>query len=164
MLAMPVIGLVQVGEASMADRYLYLPAVGIFIVIAWGAVELTSEWPETARQMILGVGTMLAMCSCLVGTFLQVNYWHDSEMLFQHALAVAPAGNRVGEFNMGVAEYNLGQALSQKGNIKEAKPSIMKRQCDTTPTTQKRAITSDFAWPCRAILPRPQIIMPEPCS
>ncbi len=115
----PVIGLVQVGEASMADRYMYIPALGIFIGIAWYVAELTSIWPASTRKVVLSLMAFLVLGGCTLGTCAQIGYWHDSVALFRHVLDVAP-NNRVGEYNMGVAEYNLAQALTAKGKIPDA--------------------------------------------
>ena len=116
----PVIGLVQVGEASMADRYLYVPALGIFIAVAWYVSESADVWPAATGKGVLGLLALLTLGGCIACTSIQVSYWHDSVALFQHVLDVAPANNQVGEYNLGVAEYNLGQALSAKGKISDA--------------------------------------------
>ena len=106
----PVIGLVQVGAASHADRYTYLPAVGLWIMVAWGAAELAERWPR-AKPAIAGLGA--ASCAaCLCVTWFQVQYWENSIALFSHALQVT-SGNYV-------AYNNLGSALKNEGQIDEA--------------------------------------------
>ena len=116
----PVIGLVQVGEASMADRYLYIPALGIFIAAVWGVADLASGWGAAVRNGVGGAMSVLTLASCIALTVIQIGYWHDSVTLFQHVLDVTPKDNRVGEYNMDVAEYNLGQGLAIRGKVIDA--------------------------------------------
>jgi len=106
----PVIGLVQVGAASHADRYTYLPAVGLSIMLAWGAAELAERWPR-AKPAIAGLAAAsCAACLCLA--WFQVQYWENSITLFRHAIQVT-SGNYV-------AYNNLGSALKSEGQIDEA--------------------------------------------
>jgi tetratricopeptide (TPR) repeat protein len=106
----PVIGLVQVGAASHADRYTYLPAVGLSIMLAWGAAELAERWPS-AKPAIAGLAAAsCAACLCLA--WFQVQYWENSITLFRHAIQVT-SGNYV-------AYNNLGSALKSEGRIDEA--------------------------------------------
>ena len=106
----PVIGLVQVGGQAMADRYTYLPSLGLFIIIIWGAYELTWRWRY--HVIISSVAGSVAIILCLCVTSQQLEYWQDSETLFGHALAVT-------EDNY-VAHNNLGLALEKKGQTDEA--------------------------------------------
>ena len=106
----PVIGLIQVGEQSMADRYTYIPAVGIFIGIAWGLYEWQAGGAQ--RKWVLGSAASLALAGCVMRTHIQVNYWHDTASLFRHALAVTT--------DNAVAAFDLGQVLAARGEIKEA--------------------------------------------
>jgi protein O-mannosyl-transferase len=80
----PVIGIVQVGRQALADRYSYVPLVGLFIAIVWMAADLL-ERPRPAWRWT-AVGAIVAVC--LVTTTMQVSYWRDSVTLFGHALAV----------------------------------------------------------------------------
>lgn len=82
----PVIGLVQVGAQAMADRYTYLPLVGIFIMVAWGAAEFGTKWRY--RSMGFGVAGGVVLAALLICTRIQVRYWQDSLTLFGHTLAV----------------------------------------------------------------------------
>ncbi len=106
----PVIGLVQVGGQSMADRYTYIPSLGLLILVVWGACELAPRWRHYEMAFSLAGGA--AMVVCLVLTRQQLGYWQDSETLFQHSLAVG--GNSY------IAHNNLGDALDRKGQIDEA--------------------------------------------
>ncbi len=82
----PVIGLVQAGAQSIADRYTYIPLVGVFIIAAWGAAEFTALWPTPAK-VLAAVAVLLA---CGLATSRQVTYWSSNEALFTHAFAVMP--------------------------------------------------------------------------
>ena len=82
----PVIGLVQVGDAALADRYTYLPLIGIFLVVVRGAGELCANRPAAGTW--LGLGAALVLAACAWRTRIQVGYWQDSGTLFRHALAV----------------------------------------------------------------------------
>ncbi len=106
----PVIGLVQVGQAARADRYTYLPLIGLGLALAWGGLDLGRGRPCLRRA----VG---AVASCVppalaVATALQTLTWRDGETLFRHALAVTERNH--------VAHINLGVALSNRGRLEEA--------------------------------------------
>jgi tetratricopeptide (TPR) repeat protein len=82
----PVIGLVQVGSQSLADRYTYVPLIGLFIMIAWGLPELLAKWKhQRAALGAAGIAAILVLSICTYG---QVGYWRDSVTLFEHALKV----------------------------------------------------------------------------
>jgi len=106
----PVIGLVQVGGQAMADRYAYLPSLGIMILTVWGACELAWGWRRGV--IVLPAVGLAATVACLVLTRQQLGYWQDSETLFRHALAVTQ--------NNYLARNNLGEALDEKGQTDEA--------------------------------------------
>lgn len=101
----PMIGVVQVGRQAMADRYAYLPFVGLFIAAVWGCGELFASIKlSTVAQGTIAATVLLAYAST---AFLQINYWHNSYTLFSHALAVTR--------HNGIAESNLGTALMEMG-------------------------------------------------
>ena len=102
----PVIGLVQVGAQAMADRYTYLPALGIFIAIAWELPELLALKP--AAKPILGMVAILALVGCLVITHRQLPVWKDSVSLFSHAIEVT-TDNPIAHGSLGQAWADLGQ-------------------------------------------------------
>jgi tetratricopeptide (TPR) repeat protein len=82
----PVIGLVQIGEQIMADRYTYIPSIGIFIIIAWGAEEIFSRkhYPR-----VLAVSAAAAVIAAMIlATRVQTGYWRDAPTLFKRAIAV----------------------------------------------------------------------------
>jgi tetratricopeptide (TPR) repeat protein len=84
----PVIGIVQVGIQSMADRYTYVPLIGIFIIIAWGTWDLASHFHWRWEALAIAAAVCLSICGRL--TMRQVGYWHDTETLFQRAVEVEP--------------------------------------------------------------------------
>jgi Flp pilus assembly protein TadD len=106
----PVIGLVQVGQQAMADRYLYIPSLGVFILVVWGVFELTRGWRYQAVGLSVTGSAAIVLCTAL--TRQQLGYWQDGETLFEHALEVTE--------NNYLAHTNLGFALGSKGRIDEA--------------------------------------------
>lgn len=106
----PVIGIVQVGSQGMADRYTYLPLIGVFIAAVWGLTALADHWPASRKslQRLAGV----ALVGCLIVTSLQLRTWQDSYKLFSHALSVTPDNF--------LARDNLGTALDKLGRSEEA--------------------------------------------
>jgi tetratricopeptide (TPR) repeat protein len=106
----PVIGLVQVGGAALADRYTYIPSIGVFIAVTFGVCGLADRFQ--VPQKAIATAAVLILTICLILTENQLRYWHDSEALFAHALAVTK--------NNHVAHVNLGVALEQKGELNEA--------------------------------------------
>ncbi len=110
----PVIGLIQVGRQSRADRYTYLPHIGLFLAIAWGCRALARRGPGWKNAMI-GVG--IASCLVLPGfTRQQLSTWRNSETLYQHALKVTK-DNPAMEFNLGVAFVEKGDYENALGQI-----------------------------------------------
>ncbi|UCG80700.1 MAG: tetratricopeptide repeat protein [Desulfobacterales bacterium] len=106
----PVIGLVQVGEQAMADRYTYVPLIGLFVMVAWGVPELGARWRYQRHVLATSIGVAL---SCLViCTYSQVRHWDNTTALFKHAVDVTTENY--------VAHFNLGFALAKQGRTKEA--------------------------------------------
>jgi protein O-mannosyl-transferase len=106
----PVIGLVQVGAQALADRYTYLPAIGLFIMIAFGARDLASRF-QLPKMVVVTISALI-LAACLKVTENQLRYWNDSEVLFRHALAVTKDNY--------IAHINLGVALELEGRLDEA--------------------------------------------
>jgi tetratricopeptide (TPR) repeat protein len=106
----PVIGLVQVGIQSMADRYMYLPMIGLLVLLMWDLPDLLPLQPW--RVPALGLAAVLALVPCAALTVRQVRYWHDSEALFGHAVKVTDRNY--------LAYNNLGFYRSRQGRTKEA--------------------------------------------
>ncbi len=140
----PVIGLVQVGKQAMADRYTYLPLIGIFVAVAWLAADLLAGWRHRAKVLIPVAAAVLVACGIM--TVRQANYWADSETIYRRAIDVAPHNALVhgnlgselviqGRYSEAVSEYlealqvapddpsllsNLGYALASLGRLDEA--------------------------------------------
>lgn len=108
---LPVIGLVQVGLQFIADRYTYVPAVGVFMILAWGGAELLG----TSRNGRLAAGVLsgLVLAACLAVTWRQVLLWQDGVRLFGQTVAVT-------ERNY-LAHNNLGHALAMQKRLDEAR-------------------------------------------
>ncbi len=106
----PVIGLVQVGLQAMADRYTYLPLIGIFLLAAWGALDWRRRHPQQAA-LIIGCVAVVLM-GCVIATRAQLRHWQNGLALFERALAVTPAN--------AVSLTELGNALEGLGLIDEA--------------------------------------------
>jgi tetratricopeptide (TPR) repeat protein len=111
----PVIGIVQVGDQAMADRYTYIPYIGLFIMLAWGLPELLSKLALSAgngwryQKIVLGVSMLIVPAALGIYTFRQVSYWKNSITLFSHAINVTK--------NNYLAHTNLGDDLSRQGKI-----------------------------------------------
>ena len=108
----PVIGFVQVGEQAHADRYTYLPQIGLYIMLAWAVGDLVSESARRVRRQFLAVAgtaiiTLLGVCALV-----QTSYWKNSETLWNHTLAVTGDND--------VAENNLGFLFLRKGELDKA--------------------------------------------
>ena len=101
----PVIGLVQVGDQAMADRYTYVPLIGVFIVIAWALGEAVAAKPGWRAVIVAYVVLTMGVLGAL--TWVQTSRWRNDTALFSHALAVT-------EYNA-VAHNNLGNALLRDG-------------------------------------------------
>ncbi len=107
---LPVAGLIQVGSHSHADRYTYLPLVGLFVALVWGLGDLTGRWRY--RAIVAGILAGAMALACVALTRRQIGYWKDSETLFRHALA--------GTQNNQLVQNNLGAVLGRKGLLDEA--------------------------------------------
>jgi tetratricopeptide (TPR) repeat protein len=100
----PVIGLVQVGMQTMADRYTYVPLVGLFLILIWGAADLAVIL--RAPRFLAGVAAALALTMCLLLTARQITWWKDSETLFKRMIDVTDDNY--------IARYNLGNFYSRQ--------------------------------------------------
>ena len=106
----PVIGLVQVSTQAMADRYAYLPYIGLFVCVIWGVAETAQERKISA--VWLGVPAVLVLFTLGIVSRHQLAYWHDSESLWRHTLSVTQRNY--------AAHDALGHALADQGRVKEA--------------------------------------------
>jgi tetratricopeptide (TPR) repeat protein len=107
---LPVIGLVQVGNQALADRYTYVPMIGLFIIVAWGISDLLSRWRY--RTTALPIVGALVIAACAITARAQVSVWRNSETLFAHAIDVTRDNH--------IAQNNLGRVLAGDGKVAEA--------------------------------------------
>ena len=106
----PVIGLVQVGQQQMADRYTYRSEIGISIALAWGIADLSRSWPW--RRPVLACAAALVVASLMGITWRQTSYWRDSTTLWRHALNCNPRNY--------LAHLDLGNVAMECGRVDEA--------------------------------------------
>jgi Tfp pilus assembly protein PilF len=118
----PVIGLVQVGWQGHADRYTYLPQIGLYIAATWGVVALTTSWRHQRNILLIAAVAVVGLLTWR--SSVQAAYWRDSETLFTHALAV--------NSNNDVAKNNLGIVYLRKGQLDEA-ISLLEAAVDLRP-------------------------------
>ena len=118
----PVIGLVQVGWQGRADRYTYLPQIGLYIAVTWGVADLTVL--HRHRHATLSTAAILVIAALSSCAWVQTSYWRGSEALFRHALAVT--------VNNDVAENNLGIVFLGQGKVDEA-ISLLQSAVDLRP-------------------------------
>lgn len=133
---LPVIGLLQVGAQARADRYTYIPMIGLTIAIVWGAAQALEHWPRTR------IALSAAICSaCLLLTWLQVQYWRNSVSLFQHAVDVTRENY--------LARYNLASALAGGGTWLGPSNNSERRSASGR-TTRSRIPSWANCWSSRA--------------
>ncbi len=113
----PVIGIVQVGMQAMADRYTYVPHIGLFIAVVWGAGDLASRQPQGRK--ILAALTGVVFASLTVMTWNQISHWRSSITLFEHALRVTEQ-NSLAHLNFGVALNRTGKGSEAAEHYREA--------------------------------------------
>jgi Tfp pilus assembly protein PilF len=106
----PVIGLVQVGLQAMADRYTYIPLIGVFIIVAWCVPELLHKWHN--KEKLLGLTVIAVLVMLGTTSWMQIRYWKNSLTLFKHALDVTE--------NNYLAHNAFGDALKEQGKGNEA--------------------------------------------
>ena len=113
----PVIGLIQVGLQSMADRYTYIPSIGLFIMVAWGVPDLAKGLKHREGILVLLAGTVIVVSA--VVSWHQLGYWKDDISLYRHTLQVT-TGNYIIHYNMGNALANNGDIDAAVGEFREA--------------------------------------------
>jgi len=106
----PMIGLVQVGQQATADRYMYLPMIGLLLMLCWGL----ADWAGERETRVLGLASAGVLVLAALGalTYRQVGFWHDSDTLWTHALAVTKDNY--------VAHINLGETFLNRERTEEA--------------------------------------------
>jgi protein O-mannosyl-transferase len=113
----PVVGLVQVGDQAWADRYTYIPSIGIFIMLAWGAAELVrvpgagaSGWLRARKRALIFLA-LATVAACAMLAHVQAGYWQNDLRLWEHTLQVRKRND--------VAHNNLGSYLANTGKLDE---------------------------------------------
>jgi len=106
----PMIGIIQVGSQVRADRYAYLPQIGLYLLLAWSAMELFNQWRRS--RVILAAAASLIIIALITRSYFQTFYWQDTETLWKHATATTS--------NNYIASNNLAQFLFQSGRFDEA--------------------------------------------
>jgi tetratricopeptide (TPR) repeat protein len=106
----PVIGMVQISYYAHADRYTYLPQIGLYLLLTWAAADLCAGWRH--RRVVLGGGATVILVALIFCARTQASYWRNSELLWTHTLACT-SDNFIGH-------NNLGNTLLQEGNMAEA--------------------------------------------
>jgi tetratricopeptide (TPR) repeat protein len=106
----PVIGLMQVGNQARADRFTYLPQIGLYLMLAWGAVDLCRSWRYRRAALLTAAGVVLA--GLLAIAYVQTTHWRDSASLWSHTVACTPENV--------IAHNNFGNALAEQGKSTEA--------------------------------------------
>jgi tetratricopeptide (TPR) repeat protein len=106
----PTIGIIQVGVQAMADRFAYVPLIGLFLIIVWGAADLAERFPR--KTLVVGGAGAAALIACIAVTSVQLGYWKNSIALLDHTV-------RVTRDNY-MAHHNLGAALIEQRNFEAA--------------------------------------------
>jgi protein O-mannosyl-transferase len=109
----PVIQIVQTGQHAMADRYAYIPLIGIFIITAWGLSDLLTRWNHKDKAPVIFAGLLIPLVAT---TWVQVGHWKNSITLFKHAINVTDSKYS----DVALTHNNLGIVLEEKGQISEA--------------------------------------------
>jgi len=112
----PMIGLVDIGVHAMADRYAYIPLLGIFVIVSWGAADLIKRWHVPTG--VAAAGTVAILLALGIALHRQVGYWSDNVSLWTHTLEITEANF--------TAEDNLAGALITQGRVEEALPHLLR--------------------------------------
>lgn len=149
----PVIGLVQVGAQARADRYTYMPTIGISIMLAWGAAEAVTRLPR-AKPAVSAIAIVTCAAAAAV-TWVQIGFWRDSATLFQHAVDVTE-GNYLAHHNLGVAlaesPGTTQQAVNEFQTALRIKPNYLRAHTDLGSAYAKLGRLSDSQAEYRAAL------------
>jgi len=114
---LPTVGIFQVGSQSVADRYTYLPLIGIFLLVCWGIEDLTP--PFSRRRLLLGVCGALVLLLLSLQTARQVRFWRDDTTLFTRSLEISP-GNYLAHYFLGKHSLERGDLLAAANHFDAA--------------------------------------------
>ena len=112
----PMIGLVDIGVHAMADRYAYIPLLGIFVIVCWGAADLIKRWHVPTA--VTAAGTVAILLALGIALHRQASFWSDNVTLWTHTLEITEANF--------TAEDNLAGALITQGRVEEALPHLLR--------------------------------------
>lgn len=115
---LPVIGLVKLGKESYPDRYTYVPLIGLFIMVAWGAAAIVARMGRPWLRYATGVLAIVIVCCCAVLSYNQAGYWKNNMALFGHAVEVSPDSSN--------ARMYYASILNQNGDWQSAEVQINK--------------------------------------
>ncbi len=123
----PVIGIVQVGEQAMADRYTYMPLLGIFVMVTWGTTEFFGKFASPKyRQKFLAIAAAAILATLTLLSYKQTSHWQNNKELFQHAVSVTE-NNYFAHFQLGTDFARNGKLSKAETHLREAikiKPEI----------------------------------------
>jgi len=114
---LPVISLVQIGSHSLADRYTYIPLIGLFIAVIWGVSEAARPGPGARR--VVGLASVAVVAACMAVSWAQLAHWRDAVSVFRRAVSVAP-GNALAQNNLGAALMRRGEAGAALAHFQKA--------------------------------------------
>ena len=146
----PVIGLVQVGEQAIADRYTYLPSIGLYVLVVWGCSDLAVSWPRLKPLLAAAAGFVVV--ALVLATRQQVPHWQNSEALFRHALSVTQsnpwvhcllANTLADKGDFAVAEAQAREALRLKPGFPEIEILYARILADGGKTNEAVSALSD---------------------
>jgi len=112
----PMIGLVQIGVHSMADRYAYIPLLGVFVIVCWGAADLIKRWHVSS--VVSAAATAAILLALGIALHRQVSFWSDNVTVWSHTLQITEANF--------LAEDGLATALMTQGRVEEALPHLLR--------------------------------------
>jgi tetratricopeptide (TPR) repeat protein len=113
----PVIGVLQVGSQAHADRYTYLPEIGLVLLVTWIVADLSTRWPY--RRLVVSVASVAIVAVLAFSAHTQASFWKDSETLWTQALS-RTSDNLMAELNLGEAVYKLGRSSEAIAHFERA--------------------------------------------
>src|SRR6185436_3600009 len=145
----PVIGLVQVGVQALADRYTYLPLIGIFLMVVW----LAGDWALAAprRVGVVAIAMIIVLFTCALRTREQVRFWRDTETVFTHNLQVTP-GNWVAHHNLALLALSRYQTQRSALEAQVLNPQLLSPERSSPSNTYPRDYLQEVISHCDAAL------------
>jgi len=142
----PVIGLVQVGEQVRADRYTYLPQIGIYLLLTWAAVDVFVAW-RRHRRLVCGAAVTAILATLLACAWIQTSHWRNSESLWSHTLACT-SGNYVAHTGLGhflLDREKFSEAIDHYRRALRIKPSLAKTRSNLGVALARRGALAEAA-------------------